>query len=128
MKEVISNPASIQSSSIPARYQTVQVQRLTSPASERRISIPARKKTVSTQVQTSPAKIEWRQVVCKANLTRNFVRELQQALKREGFNPGPADGLFGPGTVRAIELYQIDQGIDRGGITFEVLKRLKVQS
>ena len=128
VKEVISNTPSIRSSSIPARYQTVQIQRLVTPASERRITIPARMKTVSTQVQTSPAKVEWRKVVCKANLTRELVTELQRALKREGFNPGPVDGLFGRSTVRAIELYQIDQGIDRGGITYEVLKRLKVQS
>ena len=128
VKEAISNPASIRASSVPARYQTVNIQRLVSPASERRITIPARKKTVSTQVQTAPAKIEWRKVVCRANLTRELVTDLQRALQREGFNPGPVDGLFGPGTVRAIELYQIDQGIDRGGITYEVLQRLKVQS
>lgn len=128
VKELISNTASVRSSSIPARYQTMQIQRLVTPASERRIAIPARKKMVSTQVQTSPAKIEWRKVVCRANLTRELVTELQRALKREGFNPGPVDGMFGPGTVRAIELYQIEQGIDRGGITLEVLKRLKVES
>ena len=128
VKETLSNSASIQSSSVPARYQTLQIQRLVTSASERRISIPARMKTVSTQVQTAPAKVEWRKVVCRANLTRELVTSLQRALKREGFNPGPVDGLFGPGTVRAIERYQIDQGIDRGGITYEVLKRLKVQS
>jgi hypothetical protein len=128
VKEVISNSASIQTSSIPARYQTVQIQRLVSPASERRIAIPARMKSVSSQVQIAPAKIEWRKVVCRANLTRELVTSLQRALKREGFNPGPIDGLFGQGTVRAIELYQIDQDIDRGGITYEVLKRLKIQS
>lgn len=128
VKDILSKPASVQTASIPARYQTVQVQRLVSPASERRITIPARTKTVSSQVQTKPPKIEWRKVVCRANLTRELVTSLQEALKREGFNPGPVDGLFGPGTVRAIERYQIDQGIDRGGITHEVLRRLKIQS
>lgn len=126
--EVISKAAAVSSSTVPARYQTIQVEELVSPASERRITIPARKKTVTTQVQTSPAKVEWRQVICKANLTRNLVTSLQRALKREGFDPGPIDGLFGKSTVRAIELYQIEEGIDRGGITFEVLKKLKVQS
>ena len=126
--EVISKAAGVSASTVPARYQTIQVEELVSPASERRITIPARKKTVTTQVQTSPAKVEWRQVICKANLTRNLVTSLQRALKREGFDPGPIDGLFGKSTVRAIELYQIQEGIDRGGITFEVLKKLKVQS
>lgn len=126
--EVISKNATVSASTVPARYQTIQVEELVSPASERRITIPARKKTVTTQVQTSPAKVEWRQVICKANLTRGLVTSLQRALKREGFDPGPIDGLFGKSTVRAIELYQIEEGIDRGGITFEVLKKLKVQS
>ncbi|MFK8078407.1 MAG: peptidoglycan-binding protein [Granulosicoccus sp.] len=126
--DVISKAADVVASTVPARYQTIQVEELVSPASERRITIPARKKTVTTQVQTSPAKVEWRQVICKTNLTNNLVTSLQRALKREGFDPGPIDGLFGRSTLRAIERYQIQEGIDRGGITFEVLKKLKVQS
>jgi len=126
--EVISKAASVQSSPISARYQTVQVERLVSPASERRITIPARTKTVSTQVVTSPAKIEWRQVICQADMTKELVTSLQRALKNKGFDPGPIDGFIGQGTMRAVERYQIDEGIDRGGITFEVLSRLKIQS
>jgi len=126
--QVISKAASVQSSPISARYQTVQVERLIAPASERRITIPARTKTVNTQVITSPAKIEWRQVICQADMTRELVTSLQRALKNKGFDPGPIDGFIGQGTMRAVERYQIDEGIDRGGITFEVLSRLKIQS
>lgn len=127
-KQVISKPATVKTSSIPARYQTIQVDRLVSPASERRITIPARTKTVTSQIETSPAKVEWRKVLCKANMTPQLVTSLQRALKREGFDPGPIDGVVGNTTMRAIERYQVEEGIDRGGITYEALKRLKVQS
>jgi len=126
--EEVRSLAEVVSSPISARYQTVQVERLVSPASERRISIPARTKTVSSQIQIAPAKVEWRRVICEANLSRDLILSLQRALAREGFNPGPVDGLFGRGTARAIDRYQVDQGIDRGGITYETLKRLKIES
>ena len=32
----------------------------------------------------------------------NGVRDLQQALTNEGFDPGPADGIFGPMTLAAV--------------------------
>ena len=34
------------------------------------------------------------------------VRDLQQALYEEGFDPGPADGVFGPMTLAAVISYQ----------------------
>lgn len=128
IREVLSTPAETIASVVPARYQTVSVERLVSPASERRISIPARTKTVTSQVEIAPAKVEWRKVLCQANMTRQVITSLQRALKREGFDPGPIDGIVGKTTMRAIERFQIEEGLDRGGITYESLKRLKVQS
>ncbi|NND90840.1 MAG: peptidoglycan-binding protein [Granulosicoccus sp.] len=127
-REVVSEPASTKNSVIPARYQTITVQRLVSPASERRITIPARTKTVTSQIELSPAQAEWKQVLCEANMTRQIVTSLQRALKREGFDPGPIDGIMGRGTLKAIADYQTAEGIDKGGITLQLLRRLKVQS
>lgn len=127
-KKVINQEASVQSSVVPARYQTVKVQKLVTPASERRIVIPARTKTVTSQVELAPAKLEWRQVLCQTNMTPQIITSLQRALKREGYDPGFIDGIVGPSTIRAIESYQTDQGIDRGGITYEALQLLKVRS
>ncbi len=127
-RQVLGKPASVTAETVPARYQTIQVDRLITPGSESRTVIPARTKTVTTQVQTSPAKVEWRKVLCEVNMTPEVITELQRALKREGFDPGPIDGVVGVGTVRAMERYQTEEGIDKGGITYEALKRLKVQS
>ncbi len=128
VKNMVSEAAAVQSSVVPARYRTVKVQKLVKPASERRIVIPARTKMVTSQVELDPARLEWRQVLCQTNMNPKIISSLQQALKREGYKPGGADGIVGPSTIRAIEAYQSDQGIDRGGITYEALKRLKVQS
>lgn len=43
------------------------------------------------------------------------VADLQRALAQAGYNPGPADGLMGPGTRAAIEAFQRDQGLSVTG-------------
>ncbi|WP_257461223.1 peptidoglycan-binding protein [Archangium lipolyticum] len=44
------------------------------------------------------------------------VRELQTLLKSKGFNPGAADGVFGPKTKAAVLSFQRSQGIAADGI------------
>ena len=127
-KLVVKQPASTKITEIPAQYQTVKVQRLVSPASERRISIPARTKTVQRQVQTEPSRLEWRKVLCETNITPKIVTSIQRALKREGYNPGMIDGVIGRSTLNAVEKFQLKNSLDRGGLTYETLKALKVDS
>lgn len=127
-KEVVKKVAAVESSVVPARYQTVKVQKLMKAATERRIVIPARTKTVTSQLELAPAKLEWRQVLCESNMNPEIITSIQRALKREGYSPGRIDGIVGPATVKAMEAYQADQGIDRGGITYEALQLLKVSS
>lgn len=43
------------------------------------------------------------------------IRDVQQALKDKGFYKGGVDGLFGPGTARAIEAYQRAEGLTVSG-------------
>ncbi len=127
-KQVVKTPISTRVTEIPAQYTTVKVQRLLSPASEQRTQIPARTKTVSRQVQTEPSRLEWRRILCETNMTPKIILGLQRALKREGFNPGPVDGVVGRDTLKAVEKYQKKNDLDSGGLTYETLKLLKVQS
>ena len=113
---------------VPAQYETVKVQRLVAPASESRVTIPARTKTVSRQVQIEPSRLEWRQILCETNTTPKLITSIQRALKREGFDPGPIDGVIGQDTLDALEEFQTKKNLDRGGLTYESLKALKVQS
>src|SRR4051812_39330598 len=40
------------------------------------------------------------------------VRDVQQNLKQQGFNPGPVDGIMGPRTEQALRSYQQARGLN----------------
>jgi putative chitinase len=44
------------------------------------------------------------------------VKNLQEALKKEGFDPGLIDGNFGPGTEAAVIAFQKSEGLTADGI------------
>jgi peptidoglycan hydrolase-like protein with peptidoglycan-binding domain len=44
------------------------------------------------------------------------VRDLQSALLRAGFNPGPLDGIFGPRTEAAVRRFQEVESLETDGI------------
>ncbi len=126
-REVVKTPATTQVVEVPAQYETVQVSRLSAPATESRTMVPARTKTVTRQVQVAPSTMEWRQILCETNTTPELITSIQRALKREGYNPGSLDGVIGQATMVALEEYQTKENLDRGGLTYETLKALKVQ-
>ncbi len=58
--------------------------------------------------------------------TREDRRALQTALKTEGFNPGPADGSFGPRTRAAVQAWQRSIGQEpTGELTANQMRRLQ---
>jgi putrescine transport system substrate-binding protein len=44
------------------------------------------------------------------------VRQAQDALKKLKYAPGPSDGVFGPATLSAIEIFQEDNGMNVTGL------------
>jgi hypothetical protein len=60
------------------------------------------------------------------------VRQLQDMLRRAGFDPGPSDGNFGRSTHDAVVAFQRSQGLDPDGavgpITTAALTRVATQS
>lgn len=55
----------------------------------------------------------------------SLVLEVQQSLRRAGFDPGPVDGIMGPGTRAAIEAYQRQNNLPADGApSRELLRRL----
>jgi peptidoglycan hydrolase-like protein with peptidoglycan-binding domain len=48
------------------------------------------------------------------------VRDLQEALKALGYNPGPIDGVFGDTTEAAVKAFQQARGITTDGIVGKV--------
>ncbi len=127
-RQVVVEPATTVSTSIPASYETIPVDELVSPASERRIVIPERTRTVTSRTETAPGRLEWRQVLCETDMSPDTVVSIQQALEREGFNPGLIDGIIGRETLDAMERFQAENSLGRGGITYEALEKLEVKT
>lgn len=127
-RQVVAEPAKVISADVLPTYETIAVQELVSPASERRIVIPQRTRTVTSRTETAPGRLEWRQVLCETDMTPDMVVSIQQALESEGFNPGPIDGIAGRTTLDAMERFQSENGLGRGGITYESLKKLDVKT
>src|SRR5215217_9678387 len=58
--------------------------------------------------------------VLKKGSSGEAVRQLQQALKDLGFDPGGVDGEFGSNTEAAVKAFQSDRGIGVDGIVGEI--------
>lgn len=49
--------------------------------------------------------------VSVSNMTRAAVRKIQTGLRDNGFSPGTVDGIWGPRTAAAMQLFQQSHGI-----------------
>lgn len=122
-KEVVVEPAKIIEEEVPAVYETVTRQQLVSAAREERVEIPATYKTVEKRTVTNQGGLEWRQVLCETNATPQMIRQIQQALSAAGY-AAPADGEFGPATLRAMESFQRANGLPIGYLTISTVDAL----
>jgi peptidoglycan hydrolase-like protein with peptidoglycan-binding domain len=58
--------------------------------------------------------------VLKKGSNEPAVRDLQEAMKALGHDPGPIDGVFGEATEAAVKAFQQERGITVDGIVGEV--------
>ena len=78
-----------------------------------------------TSVPSVSAEISPETVESSLGLNRSERRRIQRGLTALGFNPGPADGLFGNRTRLAVRSYQEEYGIaETGYLDAESAKRL----
>lgn len=113
---------------VPAVTKVLPRKKLVEAARENKIEIPATYKTVMTKVVTAKGGYqEWKEVMCEQNVTDNKVAEIQSALKREGYDPGPIDNQMGGKTKEALIKFQQDKGLPVGNLNLETLKSLGVQ-
>ncbi|MFP4063175.1 MAG: peptidoglycan-binding domain-containing protein, partial [Halochromatium sp.] len=60
--------------------------------------------------------------------TPQTVKALQTALRAQGFDPGPIDGLLGPRTTAAIKEFQRDRGLPvTGSLNAELAQQLDIR-
>lgn len=122
-KQVVDMAPQVVEEVIPAVTKTVQVRRLVSPAREEVITIPATYKTIEKRVVTGGGGLEWREVLCDSNTTSTKIAEVQRALTDKGYSV-PADGSFGPATLRAMEGFQRANGLPVGYLTVGTVRAL----
>ena len=126
-KQVVKVPASFRKEQVPAVLETVKVRKLVSKAEEKRTKIPAEYKEVAKRTKVGEERLEWRQVLCETNMTKDIVSRVQQALITAGFNPGTPDGVVGGATLRAVDEYPPSKGLPRGGLTIRTLESLGIK-
>lgn len=125
-KTVVTQAATTRSVEIPAQYDTVTVTKLVAPASERRIAIPAEYQTVTRTDKTADESMEWRQVMCEVNMTRDNVLALQTALAGKGYYKAGVDGIIGSQTLGAARAYALANNLPAGSnyVPMEVVDSL----
>jgi len=126
-KLVVKKPAGFAKEEVPPVTEIVKVRKLVANASEKRSEIPAEYKTVAKRSKVSGESLEWHQVLCETNMTKDVVIRVQQALKNAGYNVGAVDGIPGGATLRAVDDYQRSKGLPTGGLTIRTLESLGVQ-
>lgn len=125
-REVVKRPARFAREQVPPLVETINVSNLIAEA--RSVSVPVPGETIQIEriTKVADAKLEWMPVLCDTNMSTDVITRLQKALKREGYEPGPIDGLLGKGTLDAVESYQQDKKMAQGGLTMDTLASLGV--
>ncbi|MDX2412274.1 MAG: hypothetical protein QNK16_08495 [Woeseiaceae bacterium] len=127
-KTVVAKPATTREVVIPAKYGDVKVTKLVTPAQERSIAIPAEYDTVAKTTKVSEESMEWRQVVCEVNMTRENVLALQKSLADAGHYKAGLDGIIGSQTLSAARSYALAKNLPAGSnyVPIEVVKSLGI--
>lgn len=126
-KQVLKAPATTRKVVVPAKYETVKVRKLLTPAQEKKIEVPAKFEAVTKRVKVKDEQLAWRTVLCETNTSPDLVTQIQRALQKAGYDPGPVDGRMGGQTQTAIDAFQRKQGLERGGLTMRTLSALGVK-
>ena len=127
-RQVIKSPATFNEEVIPAEYESITRQVVSNPASTQVVNIPAEYSTISKRTLVKKGGFtEWREVLCNTEITSFTIRQVQQALKDKGYDPGPVDGVMGVRTKSALTQYQKDRGLPVGQLDLETLNSLGVQ-
>ncbi|HPJ92925.1 MAG TPA: peptidoglycan-binding protein [Deltaproteobacteria bacterium] len=126
-KKVMIKPPSSRVINVPASYETVKIRKLVAPPQEKLVEVPAKYQTISRSEMISEGGMEWRKVLCETNMTSDMIREVQNALKNAGHDPGPIDGIMGRLTRGAINSFQQEKGLATGALTYQTIESLGIE-
>lgn len=124
-KRVMDTPPIVTKRVIPAKYKTIAVTELVKPESFSTVKSDPLFTTVKKRKLVHAENIQWRQILCKTNVTKKVVFSIQHALVAKGYSLGATpDGNYGPATKAAIRKYQIANGLPTGGLTIASVQKL----
>ena len=125
-QKVVAKPPTTRTIEIPAVYKTIKVKKMVTGPQEKKVTIPAEYQTVTKTELVTEGRMEWREILCETNVSADFVRKFQIALKKAGHNPGPIDGVIGSETLAAMKAYQKEKGLAVGALTYNTMKSLGI--
>lgn len=105
-------------------YKTITKRVVRQGPQETRVNVAPEYATVQRRVLLSKGAVQWMEVLCEVNVTRDNVVSIQRSLRKYGFYEGPLDGVIGRGTMNAVTNFQQSRGLVRAGITRETLRAL----
>jgi hypothetical protein len=125
-KKVLAAPATTKVVEVPAVYKTIKVKEMIEAATIKTTTLPQKYATIQKRVLVSDAELKWQRVMCKSSMNRVNIKNIQKALKSEGFNPGPIDGIMGWRTKSALSKFQKANSLSDGELTQNTLEALGV--
>jgi len=107
----------------PAEYKTVAVVKpIAVPKGE---NLPVLYQSVTEKVKVTDEQMRWEEILCEDRMTECRISEVQRALYRGGYNPGPIDGVVGQQTMAAVNAFQKDFNLSVANyLTVETVRAL----
>ena len=126
-KRVIDQPSRTVEVPVEPVYDFVSTKVLVSAETVNEETIPAEYTTVTERKLVKKGGYTlWTEILCAADTSSDMVRKVQSALKANGYNPGPVDGVLGLQTQTAIKQYQVDKELPIGHLNIKTLESLGV--
>jgi len=125
--QVIDTPARVEEHKIPPEVQHMHVRRLISAEHTEMVTIPATYRTVTKFKVVGGGNVEWREILCDTNTTRDVLIRVQVALADKGFYKGRRNGVVGPDCWDALIRFQRSQHLPEGQLTMETVQALGIK-
>ncbi|MEW5824457.1 MAG: peptidoglycan-binding protein [Pseudomonadota bacterium] len=123
-RHIIRRPARIVAIERPDRTAAIEVRQMAEPEKIDEQQLPPQVRHLLTTRYVGEPGMVIRQTVCADTLTPRRVRQVQDALRAAGFDPGPSDGKLGRQTRLALDRYQRTHTLAAGALTLETLAHL----
>lgn len=126
-RRILKTPSFTRETNIAEELKITARKVVKTPASTKEVPVPPTYKTVMKRyVSKEGGYSDWKETICEHQMTRDLIKNVQQALADKGYDPGPVDGYMGGRTVKAINTFQSDKNLPIGSLNVETVSALGV--